>query len=92
MSGTRWSADRARRGESFGSVAADHAAWRPGYPADVVAFLAGGDAIGVRPARTWTTSRAPGGWYRGERAGQARRPTANTRRKGSTVLPSARGG
>ena len=42
--GTRWAADRDRRGESFGAVAADYAAWRPGYPAGIVAFLAGGAA------------------------------------------------
>ncbi len=40
--GTRWAADRDRRGESFGAVAADYAASRPGYPDAVVAFLAGG--------------------------------------------------
>ena len=42
--GTRWAADRDRRGESFGAVAVDYAAWRPGYPAEIVAFLAGGSA------------------------------------------------
>lgn len=40
--GTRWAEDRDRRGASFGAVAADYAVWRPGYPAEVVAFLAGG--------------------------------------------------
>ena len=44
MTDTRWAADRADRGRSFGAVAADYAAWRPGYPAEVVAFLAGGTA------------------------------------------------
>ncbi len=42
MSDTQWAADRAERGRSFGAVAADYAAWRPGYPADVVAFLVAG--------------------------------------------------
>lgn len=51
MSDTRWSADRTDRGRSFGAVAADYAAWRPGYPADVVAFLAGGAAGNDRPRR-----------------------------------------
>jgi SAM-dependent methyltransferase len=41
---TRWALDRSERGQAFGSVAAAYAAWRPGYPADVVAFLAGGRA------------------------------------------------
>jgi tRNA1(Val) A37 N6-methylase TrmN6 len=41
---TRWAADRDRRAGSFGAVAADYAAWRPGYPAEVVAFLAGGSS------------------------------------------------
>ncbi len=40
---TRWAADRTERGQSFGAVAADYAAWRPGYPAELVAFLAGGE-------------------------------------------------
>ena len=40
---TRWAAARTERGQSFGAVAADYAAWRPGYPAELVAFLAGGD-------------------------------------------------
>ena len=39
---TRWAAAKDERGRSFGAVAADYAAWRPGYPADVVAFLVGG--------------------------------------------------
>ena len=51
MSSTRWAADRTGRGRSFGAVAADYAAWRPGYPADVVAFLAGGGAGHDRPRR-----------------------------------------
>jgi SAM-dependent methyltransferase len=51
MSDTRWAADRTDRGRSFGAVAADYAAWRPGYPADVVAFLAGGAAGHDRPRR-----------------------------------------
>ena len=38
---TRWAAAKDERGRSFGAVAADYAAWRPGYPADVVAFLIG---------------------------------------------------
>ena len=42
-SGTRWAAARTERGRSFGAVAADYAAWRPGYPAELVAFLAGGE-------------------------------------------------
>lgn len=41
---TRWAAARNERARSFGAVASDYAAWRPGYPDDVVAFLAGGDA------------------------------------------------
>jgi len=32
---------RPERATSFGSVAADYAALRPGYPADAVAFLLG---------------------------------------------------
>ena len=40
---TRWAAARTERGQSFGAVAADYAAWRPGYPAELVAFLAGGE-------------------------------------------------
>ncbi len=32
-------------------MAAAYAAWRPGYPADVVAFLAGGEAGHDRPRR-----------------------------------------
>ena len=40
---TRWAADRTERGQSFGAVAADYAAWRPGYPPELVAFLAGGE-------------------------------------------------
>ena len=52
MSGTRWAADRDRRGSSFvGAVAADYAAWRPGYPAEIVAFLAGGEDVHSRPRR-----------------------------------------
>lgn len=51
MSGTQWAADRDRRGGSFGTVAADYAAWRPGYPAEVVAFLAGGEDGHARPRR-----------------------------------------
>jgi hypothetical protein len=51
MSDTRWAVDRADRGRSFGAVAADYAAWRPGYPADVVAFLAGASAGHDRPRR-----------------------------------------
>ena len=42
MTDTRWAAARDQRGRSFGAVAADYAAWRPSYPADVVAFLVGG--------------------------------------------------
>jgi SAM-dependent methyltransferase len=41
---TRWAADRTERGQSFGAVAADYAAWRPGYPPELVAFLAGDEA------------------------------------------------
>jgi SAM-dependent methyltransferase len=48
---TRWAADRAERSQAFGSVAAAYAAWRPGYPADVVAFLAGGEAGHDGPRR-----------------------------------------
>jgi len=44
MTETRWAADRADRARSFGAVAVDYAAWRPGYPAEIVAFLAGGAA------------------------------------------------
>jgi ubiquinone/menaquinone biosynthesis C-methylase UbiE len=51
VSDTRWAADRDRRGGSFGAVAADYAAWRPGYPAEIVAFLAGGDEDAPRPRR-----------------------------------------
>jgi SAM-dependent methyltransferase len=51
MSDTRWAADRTDRGRSFGAVAADYAAWRPGYPAEVVAFLVGGAAGSDRPRR-----------------------------------------
>jgi SAM-dependent methyltransferase len=51
MSDTRWAVDRADRGRSFGAVAVDYAAWRPRYPADVVAFLAGGSAGHDRPRR-----------------------------------------
>jgi SAM-dependent methyltransferase len=48
---TGWAAARADRARSFGAVAADYAAWRPGYPSDVVAFLAGGAAGHDRPRR-----------------------------------------
>lgn len=41
--GTRWAAARTERGRGFGAVATDYAAWRPGYPPEAVAFLAGGD-------------------------------------------------
>jgi SAM-dependent methyltransferase len=51
MKDTRWAADRTDRGRSFGAVAADYAAWRPSYPVDVVAFLAGGAAGHDRPRR-----------------------------------------
>jgi SAM-dependent methyltransferase len=51
MSETRWAADRADRARSFGAVAADYAAWRPGYPAEIVAFLAGGADGHDRPRR-----------------------------------------
>ena len=51
MTETRWAADRADRARSFGAVAADYAAWRPGYPAEIVAFLAGGAAGHDRPRR-----------------------------------------
>jgi SAM-dependent methyltransferase len=47
MSDTRWAAAKDERGRSFGAVAADYAAWRPGYPVDVVTFLVGTD----RPRR-----------------------------------------
>jgi SAM-dependent methyltransferase len=40
---TRWAAAKSERGSSFGAFAAAYATWRPGYPDDVVAFLAGGD-------------------------------------------------
>lgn len=40
---TRWAAARTERGRSFGAVAADYAAWRPGYPAELVTFLVGGE-------------------------------------------------
>src|SRR5687767_4042334 len=40
---TRWAAARTERGRSFGAVATDYAAWRPGYPAELVAFLVGGE-------------------------------------------------
>ena len=40
--GTRWAAARADRGQAFGAVASHYAAWRPSYPAEVVAFLTGG--------------------------------------------------
>ena len=48
---TRWSAARSERGQSFGAVAADYAAWRPGYPSELVAFLAGGDDGHTLPRR-----------------------------------------
>lgn len=48
---TRWAAARSERGQSFGAVAADYAAWRPGYPAELVAFLAGGVARHSVPRR-----------------------------------------
>jgi SAM-dependent methyltransferase len=51
MNDTRWAADRTHRGRSFGAVAADYAAWRPSYPADVVAFLVSGAAGHDRPRR-----------------------------------------
>jgi SAM-dependent methyltransferase len=41
---TRWAAAKTERGRSFGAVAADYAAWRPGYPPELVDFLAGGAA------------------------------------------------
>jgi SAM-dependent methyltransferase len=44
MTNTRWAAAKDERGRSFGAVAADYAAWRPSYPADVVEFLVGGAA------------------------------------------------
>jgi hypothetical protein len=43
------------RALSFGSVAAGYAAFRPGYPPDVVASL-----VGDRPGGCWTSRRAPG--------------------------------
>ena len=46
MTGSIDPADWVRRRTSFGSVAADYAALRPGYPADAVAFL-----LGPRPLR-----------------------------------------
>jgi SAM-dependent methyltransferase len=49
--GTRWAAARTERGQSFGAVAADYAAWRPGYPSDLVAFLVGGEDGHARPRR-----------------------------------------
>jgi SAM-dependent methyltransferase len=48
---TRWSAAKTERGSSFGAVAAAYAAWRPGYPDDVVAFLAGAPEGSVGPRR-----------------------------------------
>ncbi len=39
------------RARSFGAVAADYSALRPGYPADVVAFAVGGAAGHDRPRR-----------------------------------------
>ena len=45
---TRWAVHRTERGRSFGAVAADYAAWRPGYPPELVAFLAGGDGARER--------------------------------------------
>ena len=46
MTGTIDPADWYQRRTSFGSVAADYAAHRPGYPPDAVAFL-----LGNRPRR-----------------------------------------
>jgi len=43
---TQWAAARAERSQAFGAVAADYAAWRPGYPDSVVAFLLAGGADG----------------------------------------------
>lgn len=48
---TRWAAARAERGRAFGAVASDYASWRPGYPPDVVAFLAGGEQGRAVPCR-----------------------------------------
>ena len=48
---TRWAAAKTERGGSFGAVAADYAAWRPGYPAELVAFLVGGEQGHARPRR-----------------------------------------
>src|SRR4051812_34508210 len=48
---TRWAAAKTERGSSFGAVAAAYAAWRPGYPDDVVAFLVGGDEAHSVPRR-----------------------------------------
>jgi SAM-dependent methyltransferase len=48
---TRWAAARTERGQSFGAVAADYAAWRPGYPDEIVAFLADGDGASAQPRR-----------------------------------------
>ena len=48
---TRWAAARTERGQSFGAVAADYAAWRPGYPAELVAFLVGGEHGHAQPRR-----------------------------------------
>jgi len=48
---TRWAAARTERGRSFGVVAADYAAWRPGYPSELVAFLAGGEDGHSQPRR-----------------------------------------
>ena len=44
MTDTRWAAAKDERGRSFGAVAADYAAWRPSYPAEVVTFLVGDQA------------------------------------------------
>jgi SAM-dependent methyltransferase len=48
---SRWAADRTERGRAFGAVAAAYAAWRPGYPSDVIAFLTGGEAGRAEPRR-----------------------------------------
>src|SRR5215218_10805789 len=48
---TRWAAAKTERGSSFGAVATAYAAWRPGYPDDVVAFLVGGDEGHAVPRR-----------------------------------------
>ena len=48
---TRWAAARTERGRSFGAVAADYAAWRPGYPGELVAFLVGGEQGHAQPRR-----------------------------------------